>query len=581
MILDTASPARARAWAGTVWREHRGAVVGVLALYGLAAGAALVGPQLLGAIVDAVVAGRGERVDVLALAFLVSLVLAAALRRTARARSGRLGERVLAGNRERLVRDALTLPLGTVEAVGTGALLSRATTDVERVDFATRHAVPEILVASVTVLATVVAMVITSPLLSLALLVALPTVVLPTRWVWRRLPATMTRMLDRWSDVQSRTQESVDGGRTLEALGRLRRRRAGDEERLVDAVDGERDLRVLHAAWAPWLEVAHALPLAAMVLLGAWAVGAGWVGLGTVATMLVYTQALAGPLDEALWWTEDLLVAGTALRRVLGVSVVAESRAVTVGAVTDAPVPGRGIEVVDAHFAYTTGRPVLRGVDLTVPPGERLAVVGPSGAGKSTLARLLAGIAVPTAGSVRLAGREVGTLDEDVRRGEVLLLTQEQHVFAGTLRENLTLPAGAWSDRELIDTLSVVGLSSWLAGLASGLDTAVGAGGAGVPAAVAQQLALARVVLADPHTVVLDEATSLLDTSSARAAERAVREVLAGRTVIAIAHRLHTAASADRVAVMDAGRITELGSHAALLAAGGPYARLVRAAAGT
>jgi ABC-type multidrug transport system fused ATPase/permease subunit len=575
-VLDHATPREAWAWARGVLRAHRGQVAATTACFLAAAGAGLVGPQLLGVLVDEVSGGGRStaRIDVLALAFAAALLVAAVLARAARWRAGVLGEELLAANRTGLVDRALGLPLATVESVGTGALLSRATTDLDRVDSALRQGVPEILTALVTVVLTVVAMVVTSPLLALALLVAVPTVVLPTRWLWRFLPGAMTRMLDTWAGLASRVHESAAGARTLDALGLVERRVAGDDAALVAGVDRERDLRALHVRWTPWLEISHVLPLAATLALGAWAHGAGLASLGEVTTMVVYVQALATPLDTALWWVEDLMVAVVALRRVLGVRVPD---------VGPGPVPTtrpgeRGLRLEAVRFAYRADRPVLRGVDLAVPPGERLAVVGGSGAGKSTLARLVAGIAAPTSGAVRLDGRDVAALDDDTLRGEVLLLTQEHHVFTGSVRDNLALPAGEFSDRDLQAALDLVGLGEWFATLPDGLDTAVGAGAVTVPAPVAQQLALARVVLADPGTVVLDEATSLLDTASARRTEGALDRVLAGRTVIAIAHRLHTAARADRVAVMADGEIVELGPPAELLAAGGPYARLVAAA---
>ena len=575
-VLEHATPREALAWARGVLRGHRRQVTVTTTCFLAATGAGLLGPQLLGALVDEVSAGgrTTTRIDLLALAFAAALVVAAGLARAARWRVGVLGEELLAANRTGLVERALALPLATVESVGTGALLSRATTDLDRVDSALRQGVPEILTAAVTVVLTVVAMVVTSPLLALALLVAVPTVVLPTRWLWRFLPEAMARMLDTWAGLASRVHESAAGARTLDALGHVERRVAGDDAALVAGVDRERDLRALHVRWIPWLEISHVLPLAAMLALGAWAHGAGLASLGEVTTMVVYVQALATPLETALWWVEDLMVAVVALRRVLGVRVPDGDRGRA-----PATRPGeRGLHLEAVRFAYRPDRPVLRGVDLTVPPGERLAVVGGSGAGKSTLARLVAGISAPTSGSVRLDGREVADLDDDTLRGEVLLLTQEHHVFSGSVRDNLVLPAGTFSDDDLRAAVALVGLGEWFATLPDGLDTAVGPGAVAVPPPVAQQLALARVVLADPGTVVLDEATSLLDTAAARRTEGALDRVLAGRTVIAIAHRLHTAARADRVAVMADGEIVELGPPTELLAAGGPYARLVAAA---
>jgi ATP-binding cassette subfamily C protein len=229
---------------------------------------------------------------------------------------------------------------------------------------------------------------------------------------------------------------------------------------------------------------------------------------------------------------------------------------------------------------------VLRKVSLEVAPGTRLALVGPSGAGKSTLGRLLAGIYAPRKGRIALGGAELSRMPAERVREHVALVNQEHHVFVGSLRDNLLLalpqsrlPSKAGMaddavDAELWAALGAVDADGWARALDDGLDTEVGSGGFALTPAQAQQIALARLVLADPHTLVLDEATSLLDPRAARHLERSLARVLEGRTVVAIAHRLHTAHDADVIAVVENGRITELGSHDELVAAKGAYAAL-------
>jgi ATP-binding cassette subfamily C protein len=219
---------------------------------------------------------------------------------------------------------------------------------------------------------------------------------------------------------------------------------------------------------------------------------------------------------------------------------------------------------------------VLRGVDLSVRPGERLAVVGPSGAGKTTLSRLLAGVDAPTGGSVTVGGVPVADLGPERLRRQVVLVTQEHHVFLGTVRDNLLVAEPSATDEQLWAALAAVGADDWVRELPDGLDCELGPTGCRTDGSQAQQLALARVVLADPHTLILDEATALLDPATARHTERALAAVLKGRTVIAIAHRLHTAHDADRVAVMENGLLTELGTHEDLVTAEGAYAALWR-----
>jgi ABC-type multidrug transport system fused ATPase/permease subunit len=235
---------------------------------------------------------------------------------------------------------------------------------------------------------------------------------------------------------------------------------------------------------------------------------------------------------------------------------------------------GDRMRAEDVRYAYYADRDVLHGIDLDLEPGERVAVVGPSGAGKSTLGRLLAGIHPPRLGIVEVGGVRLVDLPLDTLRKEVALVTQEQHVFVGTLAENLRLARPDATDEQLVDALGAVDALEWVQVLPERLNTVVGAGGHALTPAQAQQVALARLVLADPHTLVLDEATSLLDPRAARHLERSLASVLEGRTVVAIAHRLHTAHDADRVAVVEEGLLAEVGTHDELVEEGGSYAAL-------
>jgi ATP-binding cassette subfamily C protein len=296
------------------------------------------------------------------------------------------------------------------------------------------------------------------------------------------------------------------------------------------------------------------------------------VTLGAVVSAALYLQQAIDPLDQLLQRFELAQRGMASFARVLGVEQVPPEPAGTAD-----PPTGRDLVVRAARFAYNIDGPeVLHGIDLDVRPGERLAIVGPSGAGKSTLARLLAGIDAPGSGVVSLGGCPVTDLPPAVRRRRIALITQEHHSFIGTLRDNLSFAAPDASDQKLNEALRVVG-ADWYDDLPDGLDTLLGDGSAvDLGAADIQQIALARIVLADPDILILDEATAALDPTTARRTERALAAVLAGRTVIAIAHRLNTAHDADRVAVMEDGRVTELGCHGELIEAGGAYAMLWR-----
>jgi ABC-type multidrug transport system fused ATPase/permease subunit len=559
--VATTAQVRDRAWA--LARRHRGRLALTVGLHAAATVAGLAGPALLGLLVDEVGAGTtAGHVDRIALAVLAALVAQVVLVRVARLASYVLGERVLAELREEFLDGVLGLPLGTVEQAGTGDLLARSTRDVEDVAEVVRFAVPETLIATVTVALTLAAAVAVSPWMTLpSCLVVVPLLWASTRWYLRRAPAGYLREMAAWSRLTGGVAETVEGGRTVEALGLQQRRIRRTDDDIREQYRAERYTLFLRTVWFPAIESAYLLPVATAVVAGGLLHARGLATVGQV----------VDPLDVVLSWLDHFQVGIAAFARLLGVAHVPADRRASGARPADERLVAR-----DVRFAYTPGRDVLHGVDLDLRPGERLAMVGPSGAGKSTLGRLLAGVNAPRSGSVTVGGVPLVELPLDRLRGHVVLVTQEQHVFAGTLRDNLALARPGAGDDALASALEAVDALGWVDALPEGLDTPVGAGGHGLSSAQAQQVALARLVLADPHTLVLDEATSLLDPRAARHLERSLSAVLAGRTVVAIAHRLHTAHDADRVAVVEDGRITELGTHADLVAAEGAYATLWR-----
>ncbi|MCE6997274.1 ABC transporter ATP-binding protein/permease [Saccharothrix sp. S26] len=567
--LPVASPAEVWRTTGRLVADDRGALVGMVVLNCLAVLTALVGPWLLGRIVNVVETGNADVrvVDGLAAAVLAAAVARLVLTRFARYAAHRFGERVLAVLRERFVERVLALPAATVERLGAGDLTTRSTTDVAAVGAALRNAAPEVFIASLHVLLIVVAVFLQGPLLGACTLIGLPVLWVVSRWYLRRARAAYLAEGAANGVATDSMVATAEGARTAEVFG-LRGRRVRDIDLAVERVHlARRRTLALRSVLFPVADLSHAVPTSAVLLLGGLGYFHGLVSLGAVVAASLYVWQLVEPLDRILLWVEQLQSSGASLARIEGVAAALVPR--------ERPPRPRDerLEVTRVHHAYTPGRDVLRGVSLTVRPGERLAVVGPSGAGKSTLGKLLAGLDTPTSGAVTVGGVPVADLLDGGGERHVLLVTQEHHVFHGTLRDNLVMAAPDADDERVRAALAAVE-ARWVDDLPDGLDTRLGTGGTRLDAARAQQLALARVLLADPHTVVLDEATAMLDPTTARNAERAMASVLEGRTVIAIAHRLHTAHDADRVAVLEQGRIVELGSHDELVAAGGAYSVL-------
>ncbi|MER7203557.1 ABC transporter ATP-binding protein, partial [Streptomyces sp. NPDC000188] len=458
--LPVGAPATVRSYVRELYQRHRRAFLLLIGVNTIAVVASMVGPYLLGALVQDVSDGtdrlRVEHLGSTITVFVVALVVQAVFVRQVRLRGAMLGERMLADLREDFLVRAVGLPPGVLERAGTGDLLSRITTDIDRLANAMREAVPQLSIGVVWVGLLLGGLAVTAPPLAPAVLVAVPLLVVGCRWYFKRAPSAYRSEAAGYAAVAAALAETVDAGRTIEAH-RLGARRVGmSDQRVKEWTAWERYTLYLRSVFFPVINATHVTVLCAVLLIGGVFVLQGWIGVGQLTTGALIAQMLVDPLGLILRWYDELQVAQVSLARLVGVRDIEPDA----GDASVAP-DGRHVQADDVHFGYRAGVDVLREVSLDVRPGTRLALVGPSGAGKSTLGRLLAGIYAPRAGQVTLGGAELSRMPAERVRSHVALVNQEHHVFVGSLRDNLRLARTGAEDAELWAALGAVDADGW------------------------------------------------------------------------------------------------------------------------
>jgi ATP-binding cassette subfamily B protein len=544
-------------------RPYRRAVVVSFVLAALARGAAAVIPFLVGQTIDHIRAGNNNLWPLAAAIFAAGLINLA-FSSSRRLVAGQVSLGVEYDLRNRMYAHLQSLELGFFDSQQTGQLMSRATVDLQSVRFFLGYGLVFILQSLVTVVVAGALMFSLNPLLALLTLAPMPLIV----WVafrYGRLnrPASQ-EVQQRIAELTADVEENVSGVRVVKAFAQEPRQLQRFGHSVQRVYDQSMVSTKLQAFYQPLLGFIPTLGMAAVLLVGGRQAAHGHITIGDFVAFYGYVTMLTGPvrmLGMALGMAQRAVASGARVFQLL-------DRPPRLTAPEGAPpLPdGHGaIEMRDVTVAYDGSRPVLSDVTLSVAAGETVALVGPTGSGKTTLAALIPRLYDPVEGSVLIDGADVRTVDPESLRHQVALVSDDAFLFSASLRENIAYARPGASDEEVQRAASMAGLDEVVEALPDGFDTLVGERGLTLSGGQRQRVAIARALIQDPRILILDDATSSLDATTEARVKQALREVMKGRTTVIIGHRLSTIALADRIAVLDAGRLVAIGTHDELI----------------
>jgi len=523
------------------------------------------------------VGGGSPRELVLIVAALCGVVLVQATSRMFfLRRSGRIGQEVLLELRRRIFRHFQRLDVAFHDRYTSGRVVARSTNDVEAIQDMLQTGFDGLITAVLTLLGTSVLLIALDVKLGLMCLCAFPVLVLLVWWFRTQSAKTYKLVRERAALVIVQFVETMTGIKAVQAY----RREPRNQEIFTDVADdyknvNERAFKLL-AIFMPAVRLVGNVTTGGVLLYGGYRVLNGEMTLGTLTAFLLYLRIFFEPMQEISQFFNTFQSAAAALEKIAGVlaekpGIQDPERPVELSTVNG------DIEFRDVAFSYVPDRPVLPDLRLEIPAGQTVALVGTTGAGKTTIAKLIARFYDPTSGAVTLDGVDLRDLAQADLRKHVVMVTQENFMFEGTIADNIRFGRPDATDAEVREAAEAVGVSRFVEALADGYETDVAKRGGRLSAGQRQLIAFARAFLADPAVLILDEATSSLDIPSERLVQRALATVLADRTAVVIAHRLSTVEVADRVLVLEHGRIVEDGPPAELMLGDGRYAALHRA----